>query len=77
DDDRREHFEKRITRMTKVQSIQSELLSAARHAVLGPGPGPRRRPHPDSAAHAPDTHRSGARLGPCPRPRGRVRSRSS
>ncbi|MEU3712476.1 Na+/H+ antiporter [Streptomyces catenulae] len=34
DDDRREHFEKRITRMKKVQRIQNEMLSAARHEVL-------------------------------------------
>ncbi|MFH8410614.1 Na+/H+ antiporter [Streptomyces sp. NPDC018019] len=34
DDDRRDHFEKRVTRMKKVQRIQSEMLSAARHEVL-------------------------------------------
>ncbi|MFH8569668.1 Na+/H+ antiporter [Streptomyces sp. NPDC017993] len=34
DDERREHFEKRITRMKKVQRIQGEMLSAARHEVL-------------------------------------------
>jgi monovalent cation/hydrogen antiporter len=34
DDERRELFEKRITRMKKVQRIQGEMLSAARHEVL-------------------------------------------
>ncbi|WP_411140738.1 Na+/H+ antiporter [Streptomyces sp. x-80] len=34
DDERREHFEKRITRMKKVQRIHGEMLSAARHEVL-------------------------------------------
>ncbi|MFI6767588.1 Na+/H+ antiporter [Streptomyces sp. NPDC050355] len=34
DDERRELFEKRITRMRKVQRIQGEMLSAARHEVL-------------------------------------------
>ncbi|GLW13509.1 Na+/H+ antiporter [Streptomyces sp. NBRC 13847] len=34
DDERRELFEKRIARMKKVQRIQGEMLSAARHEVL-------------------------------------------
>ncbi|MFF4698652.1 Na+/H+ antiporter [Streptomyces chattanoogensis] len=34
DDERRELFDKRITRMKKVQRIQGEMLSAARHEVL-------------------------------------------
>ncbi|MCK7622104.1 Na+/H+ antiporter [Streptomyces sp. RS10V-4] len=34
DDERRELFEKRISRMQKVQRIQGEMLSAARHEVL-------------------------------------------
>ncbi|MET9291714.1 Na+/H+ antiporter [Streptomyces sp. NPDC003077] len=34
EDDRRESFEKRVARAKKVQRIQSELLSAARHEVL-------------------------------------------
>ncbi|MFE0191810.1 Na+/H+ antiporter [Streptomyces sp. NPDC058989] len=34
DDERRELFEKRLTRMKKVQRIQGEMLSAARHEVL-------------------------------------------
>ncbi|KUL37738.1 sodium:proton antiporter [Streptomyces sp. NRRL F-4489] len=34
DDERRELFEKRISRMKKVQRIQGEMLSAARHEVL-------------------------------------------
>ncbi|MEJ8647523.1 Na+/H+ antiporter [Streptomyces sp. MS1.AVA.3] len=34
DDERRELFEKRITRLKKVQRIQGEMLSAARHEVL-------------------------------------------
>ncbi|GAU68277.1 putative Na(+)/H(+) antiporter [Streptomyces sp. NBRC 110611] len=34
DDERRELFEKRLTRMKKVQRIHGEMLSAARHEVL-------------------------------------------
>ncbi|MFD8548504.1 Na+/H+ antiporter [Streptomyces sp. NPDC059649] len=34
DDERRELFEKRISRLKKVQRIQGEMLSAARHEVL-------------------------------------------
>ncbi|MFI9049757.1 Na+/H+ antiporter [Streptomyces sp. NPDC053427] len=34
DDERRELFDKRTTRMKKVQRIQGEMLSAARHEVL-------------------------------------------
>ncbi|WP_043263936.1 Na+/H+ antiporter [Streptomyces sp. CT34] len=34
DDERRELFEKRISRMKRVQRIQGEMLSAARHEVL-------------------------------------------
>ncbi|MYT27853.1 Na+/H+ antiporter [Streptomyces sp. MspMP-M5] len=34
DDERRELFEKRISRLKKVQRIQNEMLSAARHEVL-------------------------------------------
>ncbi|MEW1656328.1 Na+/H+ antiporter [Streptomyces sp. NPDC093707] len=34
DDERRELFEKRISRMQKVQRIQNEMYSAARHEVL-------------------------------------------
>ncbi|MER6047097.1 Na+/H+ antiporter [Streptomyces sp. BHT-5-2] len=34
DDERRELFDKRITRVKKVQRIQNEMLSAARHEVL-------------------------------------------
>lgn len=34
DDERRELFEKRISRLHQVQRIQSEMLSAARHEVL-------------------------------------------
>ncbi|UNO42597.1 Na+/H+ antiporter [Streptomyces sp. MST-110588] len=34
DDDRREHFDKRIARVKKVHRVQGEMLSAARHEVL-------------------------------------------
>lgn len=34
DEERRELFEKRIGRIKKVQRIQGEMLSAARHEVL-------------------------------------------